>query len=386
MAEETNYTNTQIIDQIIANAIQSRASDIHFEPEREGFNIRLRIDGLLYPIQTLEKYAQEELISRIKVISQIDITEHRFPQDGHFEFPHIGRIYNIRVSTIPSTYGETVVFRIHNREDILIALDQLGLEPDQLELLKKLIHSPSGMLLITGPTGSGKTNLLYSVLNDLNKPDKNIIALEDPIEYQMQGVRQTEISDASGLTFARALRSVVRQDPDVIMLGEIRDSETAQMAFQASLTGVLVFSTFHTFDVGALVNRLSEMGVTNSIMAQAINGVVLTRLVRKICTTCKQRYVPTQQDKKLMGDLGSAAYYKGQGCPTCQNHGYLGRTGVFQIIEFDEDFKAAVMEHQPTLFIKELMAKKNIKKLHEIALKKAQQGITTLEEIQRVIA
>lgn len=376
---------TEVLDHIIVSAIKARASDIHFEPERTGFNVRFRIDGLLHPVENLEKYAQDQIISRIKVLSQIDITEHRFPQDGHFEFPHEDKLYNIRVSTMPSTYGETVVFRIHNREDILINLENLGLLPEQMELLRHLISSPSGMILITGPTSSGKTNLLYSILNDLNKPEKKILTLEDPIEYQMNNIRQTEISEAAGLTFAKAMRSVVRQDPDVIMVGEIRDAETAQLATQASLTGILVMSTFHTFDVPALVNRLMEMGVSSTVIAQSIQGVVLTRLVRKTCEACKQPVSLTAEQEKLFPEFDGKILYKGRGCPICQNLGYFGRTGVFEIIHFDEDVKSAIIDHKPTAGFEEIIRQKEQTRLRDSAIKKALEGITSIDEVIRVI-
>jgi len=376
---------SEILDQAINAAIESRASDIHFEPERDGFGVRFRIDGLLHPIQTLGKYSQDQLISRIKILSQIDITEHRFPQDGHFEFPYGNRIYNIRVSTMPSTYGETVVFRIHNREDVLIELDTIGLEPEQLELLNNLIHSPSGIIMVTGPTGSGKTNLLYAILHSLNKVEKNIISLENPVEYQMENIRQTEISETVGMTFAKGMRAILRQDPDIIMLGEIRDPETALMAFQAALTGILILTTFHTFDIPALVNRLNEMGVPNSILAQVIKGVVITRLVRKICPSCKVAKPLSDEQKKLFPELAEQAFYAGTGCDACKKMGYVGRVGIYEIIHFEEDLRLAIIEGRSPAKISELIKGKKFISLKDTAIKKALAGTTSMDEVVRVL-
>lgn len=373
------------LDAVLINAIHSRASDIHFEPERERFSIRFRIDGILYPLGTLQKLSQDNVISRIKVLSQIDITEHRLPQDGHFEFKYKDKIYNIRVSTLPSLYGETLVLRIFNRDDILIRLDNLGFDPLQLEVVKILIKSPSGIVLITGPTGSGKTTLLYSFLNALNKPDKNIITLEDPIEFQMANLRQTAIAESIGLTITKALRSIVRQDPDVVMLGEIRDSDTAQMAIQAALSGILIFSTFHTFDVSALVMRLTEMGLSNSVIAQSIKGVISTRLVRKICASCKESYQPDNLEKRFLGsEQANTPLYKGKGCNACRN-GYSGRTGIYEVVYFDKDIQFSIMERKPFSHLQNLLREKKMDDLRTCAIKKAASGITTIDEIIRVV-
>ncbi len=374
------------LNYILIKAISSRASDIHFEPERNKLNVRFRIDGVMYPCESIQKIPQEMVSSKIKVLSSIDITEHRLPQDGHFEFNYQGTLYNFRVSTLPSIFGETIVLRIFNIEDSLIKLNSVGFEKDQEEIVNKLINSPSGIILITGPTGSGKTSLLYSILDVLNKPDKNIITLEDPIEFIIPNLRQTEIKDLVGLTFSKTLRSVFRQDPDIIMLGEIRDAETAQMAMQAALTGILIFSTFHTFDVPALIARLMEMGIPNSVIAQAIKGMISTRLMRKVCATCRKPYQPTESDKKfLIGiDCSQTNFQKGRGCNLCQA-GYKGRTGIYEVIYFDDDLKTAIVERKPLSFIKELLIRKKTKSLKTTALNKACQGITSLEEVIRVV-
>jgi len=379
-------------ENVIISAIEKRASDIHFEPERDSFNVRFRIDGLLQQYETLTKYFQDNVISMIKVMSNMNIIERRLPQDGHFEFARMNRIHNIRVSTFPTVYGETVVLRILNREDILIDLGRLGFLPDQLEIVNKLITSSSGMILTTGPTGSGKTNLLYSIIHALNKPDKNIVTLEDPIEYQMANIRQAQISESTGLSYLIGMRSVIRQDPDVVMLGEIRDVDTAQMAVLATLTGILIFSTFHTFDVPALVTRFLEFGITHSVIAQTIKGVISTRLVRTICDSCREQYemgIPEKSDsyiRSLLGNRSSPSnFQKGRGCEKCGNTGYLGRTGIFEVVYFDEEMKSSIMERELPSHISGIIRGKKIRTLRDSAMEKVFEGITTYEEVSRVL-
>jgi len=378
-------------ENVMHSAIEKRASDVHIEPERDTLNVRFRIDGLLQQVEVLGNHLQDNIISMIKVMSNMNITERRLPQDGHFEFNSMNKVHNIRVSVFPSLYGETIVLRILNREDILIGLEDLGLLPDQLELVNKLITSSFGMILTTGPTGSGKTNLLYSIIHALNKPDKNIVTLEDPIEYQMANIRQTQVNESIGLSYVKAMRSVVRQDPDVVMLGEIRDVDTAQMAVLATLTGILIFTTFHTFDVPALITRFLEFGITNSIIAQTIKGVISTRLVRKICDSCKEPYVLTDVDKldsytkNLLEHRGQASLQKGRGCEKCNNTGYLGRTGVFEVVYFDEEIKTCIIEYKLPSYISELIRRKKGRAIRDAAMEKVFQGITTIEEVSRVL-
>jgi len=378
-------TPAETLDNLIRAAIDGRASDIHFEPERDGFEVRFRIDGILHSIKTLDVGIQEQVISRIKVLSQMDIMEHRLPKDGHFEFPYKNLIYNIRVSTMPEIYGESVVFRIHSSKEVVNKIEELGLEPDQLKLLEAIVRSPSGMVLVTGPTGSGKTNLIYSVLNHLASEEKNIMTLEDPVEYQIDRMRQTSINSDQGLTFALAMRSVLRQDPDVLMLGEIRDEETALLAIQASLSGILLFSTYHTFDLPALVNRLVEMNISRSIVAQSLQGVISTRLVRKICEKCKEKVAPTKEQEVLLPqNMANKTFYHGKGCDNCQHLGYLGRTGIFEIIDIDDKIRANIFDSQPSAVILDLLKQKNITNLKDAAFKKVERGITTIDEALRV--
>lgn len=376
-----------LVDQILNKSIDLRASDVHIEPLKNVCQVRFRIDGLLYNNLTLEKYIQEKLISCIKIKANISISEHRLPQDGHLEFIYKDKIYDIRVSTLQTIYGEAIVMRILNRHDILIKLEKLGMETDQLDILNKVISCPSGMTLITGPTGAGKSFLLYSILNRLNKPEKNIITVEDPIELQIDHIRQTQVNEEIGLTFNRVLRSVIRQDPDVIMLGEIRDSDTALQAVQASLTGILVLSTFHTFDIPALVTRFYEMGISISVITQALTSVISVRLVRKICHMCRQDTTLSDFDKLVLKgiDLQHYTWQKGKGCTACNNTGYLGRTGIFELVYLDDEIKTFIIDKQPFENFNNLLIKKQIKKLREAAINKVLLGETTLDELVRVL-
>lgn len=366
-------------------SINNRASDIHFEPTMKDFIIRIRIDGLLHLLGKLPRLFHEKTISRIKVLAQINIAEHRTPQDGHFEVRVNDKLYSIRVSTLPTIYGESVVLRILNKEDLVIKLEELGFEDDQLVFVNQLITIPAGMILTTGPMGSGKTTLLYSLLNVLSRPEKSVLTLEDPVEYQMPDIRQSQVNETAGFTFARAMRSIVRQDPNIVLVGEIRDEETAHMAMQAALTGVLVLSTFHTFDVPALVNRFKEMGVSTSIITQAIQGVIFTRLVRTICTQCKISYEPSEYDRRMLGERTPSALFKGKGCNNCNNIGYIGRTGVFEIVYFDHDIRSAIIENRPASYIYDILAHKKVKSLKESCVNKILDGKTTTSEVLRVL-
>jgi type II secretory ATPase GspE/PulE/Tfp pilus assembly ATPase PilB-like protein len=308
------------------------------------------------------------------------------PQDGYLECVYEDRTYNIRISTLPTIYGESIVCRFHNREDVLMNLGDMGFDTDQLSTILALITSNSGIILATGPSGSGKTNLLYSFLHAINKIDKNVLSVEDPIEYHLPNIRQTQINESIGLTFAKVMRSVVRQDPDIVMIGEIRDGETAEIAVQASLIGTLIFSTFHTFDIPALIMRLSEMGISNSVIAQALKGVVSTRLVRRICLSCKVQYELTAEEKRRLGVHDAIqSFYRGKGCAACQNIGYLGRIGVYEVTVFDTDIKDCIIEKRPVSYISELIRNKQNKKLRAAALEKVQMGISTIDEVIRVL-
>ena len=362
MVDKIDYSQTQLIYSVFQNAVESGASDIHFDPTRDKFLVCFRIDGVLYTIDTFNKEIQNEIVSQIKVLAQLDSIETRSPQDGHFEWAFAGRTYNLRVSTFPTIYGEAAVLRILNREDNLMPLETLGFTAPQLEILSNLIHQPQGIILMTGPSGSGKTTLLYSILRALKKPENNIVTVEDPVELQMENIRQMQINEGIGLTFAKAMKAILRQDPDIVMVGEIRDADTIQMAMQAALSGRLVLSTFHTFSTPALIIRLLEMGIPTSVVAHTLVGVVAVRLARKICPSCK-----------------------GKGCESCRNSGYAGRTGVFEVLPFDEQVKSHILEGKSPSLLPKLFHEKGIESLEEVALKKILEGITTTEEIARVL-
>lgn len=376
------------VEYILHAAIDGRASDIHFEPEQGTYKVRYRVDGLLYPLPEMSGFLKEPISatsSRIKVLAQMDITEHRIPQDGHFEIQHRGMTYNIRVSSFPTTNGETIVLRIHNWSEVLIKLESLGFSQTQLTTVYQIISHPSGLVLITGPSGSGKTTLLYSLLNTLHKPHNNLITLEDPVELQMPDIRQVQINEAMGLSYAAAMRAVVRQDPDIIMLGEIRDADTAQMAFQAALIGILVLSTFHTLDVPGLVIRFIEMGIPRSVVAYALSGVITSRLLRRICHKCSDAYSLTDLEKKVMGEVNTTqTFRKGKGCEVCNRSGYLGRVGIFEVIPFDDEIRANIVGNLPATALLELLRERQIKRLRDCAIEKVLQGVTTVEEVIRV--
>lgn len=376
---------TDFVNSILQEAIVKRASDIHLDLSPLDVSVRYRIDGVLYPAEDLPHIYQEEAISRIKVLAKMDIAERRFPQDGNFGIDFEQKNYNIRVSTIPGIYGESVVMRVLNRDDSYAKLDKLGFDKEQLRLVGKIISSPHSMVLISGPTGSGKTTLLYSILDTLNDPSKNIITVEDPVELEMARIRQVQVNDAIELTFAKITRSILRQDPDVVMLGEIRDADTAQNAYRAALSGVLVFSTFHTFDVPGTVIRLVEMGIPRSVVAYGTSGVVATRLIRKVCPFCEEAYKPNELEINYLGNPQSADFKKGRGCNECHNTGYLGRQGVYEIVQFDEEIRSAIIEGAMTKDLQALFKTKTKQPLKDSAIDKALKGITTPSEVIRII-
>lgn len=368
------------LDYVLENAIVRRSSDIHIDSVRSGVSARFRVDGILQQFKLFDDTYREQLIARTKVVAKMNITESRIPQDGHFEFRYHDNVYSIRASSIPSIYGESIVLRIIYPGTTNLHLESLGFDDAQLKSIYQMSSVKGGIVFITGPTGSGKSSLLYAILNYLNKPEVNIISLEDPVEYQLDGVRQIQINDSVGLTFLKAMRSVVRQDPNIIMLGEIRDAETAELAVQASLIGITVFTTFHTYNVPGLISRLYEMGIAQSILGQSLIGVVSSRLVRKICPGCKTAF--TQQDPTTGA---SQTLYRGEGCAQCKQTGFLGRTGIFEVIPFDTDMKKVIIDKQPPSHLFEVISLKQLKSLYGSGVAKVQAGETTYDEVARVL-
>jgi type IV pilus assembly protein PilB len=381
----------RMFDLVMIQAIRERASDIHLEPDEKALRARFRIDGFLYESLTLPKQIHPSLTSRIKILAEMDIAETRLPQDGNFNVKMEKRSFEIRVSTFPTIYGENVVLRILDQTSPLFKLEDMGLSKEMLDLCKQLIRRPNGILLVTGPTGSGKTTTLYTFLNLINSKEKNIITVEDPVEYRLNLIRQTQINPKAGITFATGLRSILRQDPDVIMIGEIRDRETAEIAHQAALTGHLVLSTLHTNDAPEAISRLMDIGVEPYLISSSLIGVIAQRLVRTICPSCKTTY---EAGKTVLGELGDIIsklkepflLYQGKGCKNCKHSGYFGRTGIFELLTVNEKIKQLIAEKASTQVIREAAKKiAGMVSLREDGLRKVLKGITTLEEVDRVI-
>ena len=375
----------QFINEILTLAIRSRASDVHFEPFRDRMRVRLRIDGVLKTIREIPVSKVPPVISRLKIMSNLDIAEKRLPQDGRIMVRLGGKEVDIRVSTLPTYFGERVVLRLLSKESILYSTKELGLLPDDYSLFSNLIKTPHGIILVTGPTGSGKTTTLYAALSEINREEINIITVEDPVEYQLEGISQVQVKPDIGLTFANALRSILRQDPDVIMVGEIRDRETAEIAVQAALTGHLVFSTLHTNDAPSSVTRLVDMGIEPFLVASSVVGVVAQRLVRKVCPYCRVSYEPSKQELKDL-DIPDfdGLFYRGKGCDHCMGTGYLGRTAIYEILVIDKDVRKLILEGSDSDEIKEFTVKRGMRTLKMDGAEKVKMGITTPEEVLRV--
>ncbi|MFC1626648.1 GspE/PulE family protein [Patescibacteria group bacterium] len=380
----------RILDTIMEYAVAERTSDIHFEALETEFMIRFRIDGVLRDILTLPKNIQPAIVARIKILSQLKIDEHRIPQDGRFKFKIKDSFIALRVSILPAFYGENVVLRILQESARPLALEELGLSGHNLNLVQSNIKKPHGMILVTGPTGSGKTTSLYSVLNILNTTDVKICTVEDPVEYGIQRVNQTQINPAAGLSFAAGLRSLLRHDPDIIMVGEIRDKETAEMAIHSSLTGHLVLSTLHTNDAASTIPRFLDMGAEGFLVASTVNLVIAQRLVRKICTNCIEPVVPSKEAMEYLRrvlkteDL-SDKFYKGKGCNECNKKGYRGRIGIFEILEVSEKIRQLIIKRVSAEEIHNEALKNKMTPLIRDGIDKASGGITTLEEVLRVV-
>jgi len=378
----------KLVNHIISQSIKARASDIHFEPYQNSFTVRYRVDGILYDLLAPPKWIQPALISRVKVMAKMNIAEKRLPQDGRFEVKIGDQDIDVRVSTIPTAFGERLVLRLLNKSGSLLELSDLGLTPGRLRLLKKLVASPNGIILNTGPTGSGKTTTLYAVLSSINKPNINIITIEDPIEYQIKGISQIQVNPKIELTFARGLRSIVRQDPDVILVGEIRDKETAEIAVQSALTGHLVFSTLHTNDSSSAITRLVDMGVEPFLMSSSVLAVVAQRLVRVLCNECKKTYIPNPIYLKSIGfsaeHFKERPIYKAIGCENCFKTGYRGRIGIFEIMVLTERLKSLILKTYDSSRIKKEAVQQKMRTLRQDGMQKVLEGTTTTEEVLRV--
>lgn len=377
----------KLVNLIISQAIRDRASDIHIEPEEDCLRVRYRIDGILHEAFSPPKHLQAAITSRIKILAEMDIAKSRTPQDGRFKIKFEDREVDIRVSTLPTAYGENIVLRILDKSSVLINLEELGFADSSLRTFRNMLSSAYGIIFVTGPTGSGKTTTLYAALNSINSVEKNIITIEDPIEYRLRLIRQSQVNPKAGLSFARGLRAILRQDPDVIMVGEIRDSETANIAIQAALTGHLVLTTLHTNDAPGALTRLREMGVEPFLIASATVGVIAQRLVRKICPQCKVEYKPSNgllKELQLTSAKEKLSFYKGKGCRACKNTGYRGRTGIYEIMPMDDDIRELTLSGASSDVIKTQAIKNGMITLRQDGLLKALKGITTLEEVLRV--
>ncbi|MBN1516551.1 type IV-A pilus assembly ATPase PilB [Candidatus Sumerlaeota bacterium] len=379
----------QLVNLLISEAINMRASDIHIEPYEKSLRVRYRVDGALREMTPPPKKFQNAITSRIKILSNLDIAEKRKPQDGNFRVNREGQKIDFRVSVCPTVYGEKVVIRILDRGNLMLDLTDLGFEPEVLETFTAQIHLPWGMILVTGPTGSGKTTTLYSALNTINEPSKNIMTVEDPVEYQLHGINQVQIRPDIGLSFAEGLRSFLRQDPDVILVGEIRDMETAEIGVKAALTGHLVFSTLHTNDAPSSVNRLTNMGVPPFLVTASVNMIIAQRLSRRICERCKTDFRPpasTLEDLGLTAEelQSNPAFKKGAGCDHCVGTGYRGRLALYELMLVSDTIKQMIIEGEPSTVLKRQAIQEGMRSLRMSGNRKAMQGATSIEEVLSV--
>ncbi len=378
----------RLVNMILTQAIKDRASDIHIEPEEDSIRVRYRVDGILREVFSPPKNLQAAIISRIKILAELDIAETRIPQDGRFRIKLGGKEIDVRVSSLPTAYGENIVMRILDKSNILLKLDDLGFTAENLQIVRDMLSNSYGIILVTGPTGSGKTTSLYAFLNTINSVEKNIITLEDPIEYRLHLIRQSQINPKAGLTFASGLRSILRQDPDVIMVGEIRDPETAQIAIESALTGHLVLSTLHTNDAAGAVTRLIEMGVEPFLLSSALIGIIAQRLVRKICPKCREAFSPSPLELKRIGlnaERKDFKFYRGKGCTFCKQSGYKGRIGIYEILKVDDKIRELILSGASSEEIRRTAIKRGMRTLKHDGLFKALKGVTTAEEVMRVI-
>ncbi len=387
-ATETDAPIIKLVSLIILEAYRNRASDIHLEPLEKRFRVRYRIDGVLHEVDSPPKRLQSAIISRIKIMAAMKISEKRIPQDGRIQVNILGRELDLRVSTVPASHGEGVVMRILDKQNLALGLPKLGFFSDDQQTFERLISLPDGILLVTGPTGSGKTTTLYACLSHVNRPDRKIITVEDPVEYQLSGINQVQVHESIGMTFGAALRSILRQAPNIVMIGEIRDAETARIATEASLTGHLVFSTLHTNDAPSAVTRLLDIGVKPFLVASSVRAVMAQRLVRCICEHCKEEFEAVPEDVRLLGpgaeQLGGQTLYRGHGCGQCSLSGYSGRKGIFEIFLVDDEIRHMIHDKVPASELRIHAREMGMRTLREDGLRKIAAGVTTIEEVLRV--
>jgi len=379
----------KFVNQIISEAYKERATDIHLEPMENDLRIRYRVDGVLHqaPVPPQLKRFQPAIVSRIKVMSNMDIAERRLPQDGRINVRSGGTEIDVRVSTVPTAHGESVSLRLLTRSSLFLGLDKLGLGPDDEKIVRKLVDMPHGIIMVTGPTGSGKSTSLYAFLSTINSIDQRIITIEDPVEYELPGVNQIQVKPEIGLTFASGLRHILRQDPDVIMVGEIRDKETAEIAIRAALTGHLVFSTLHTNDAAGAVTRLLDMGIEPFLVSSSVEALIAQRLVRSICPDCKEQYTPDPELLKEVGfptDGGPLKLFRGRGCENCRFTGFRGRIGIYEILVLRENLRPLIIERAASSTIKAAAVAKGMRTLRDDGWAKVKAGVTSLEEVARV--
>ena len=390
MSDEDHANDAPIIkfvDVVMQQAIRDKASDIHFEPFEKAFRIRYRVDGALYELPPPPRSLAVPVISRVKIISGLNISERRRPQDGRIQTKMNGRPVDLRVSCLPTSYGESVVLRVLDRSVVNLELDALGIGEDVLAKIREIIRLPNGIMLVTGPTGSGKTTTLYSALGEINNPEDKLLTAEDPVEYDIEGIMQCPINDAVGMTFQKALRAFLRQDPDRILVGEIRDFETAQIAIEASLTGHFVFSTLHTNDAASTVTRLMDMGVEPFLIASSLSGVLGQRLIRRVCKNCKTMYTPTDEDLERLGleraQVEGIQFCYGKGCPVCNNTGYKGRKALTELLTVDQEMRDMISSGAPANMIRDKACQLGMRPLREDGLLAIFNGETSVDEVVR---
>ena len=386
--DESEAPIIRYVHRLITEAVKRRASDIHLEPLEKKFRVRFRIDGILIEVENPPKRLQAAILARIKIMASISIAEKRIPQDGRIPLKTAQKEIDLRVSTIPTVYGESIVMRILDQEGLRLGLPQLGFFSDDQETFERLITLPDGIILVTGPTGSGKTTTLYSCLNYINHPDRKIITVEDPVEYQLAGVNQVQVHREVGMDFASVLRAMLRQAPNIIMIGEIRDLETAEIATNASLTGHMVFSTLHTNDAPSAVSRLIDIGIKPFLVSASLRAAMAQRLVRLICEQCKKAYVPEAKELRAIGiaesEVASATFRKGLGCPRCHGRGYYGRSGIFEILLIDEELQRMIYEHASLVELRRKAYEKGMRTMRADGIRKVISGITTIDEVLAV--